>query len=112
MTDDRLSRIIRALGVIVGGGFLVLGTAELFTRLDEPLVLLFWLPTLWGGGALVLIGVFSLAERPSLPLTFVIIGAGLGTLASFWTIVMPLLALALIMFAIKRNNRVPLASAD
>jgi len=44
MADEQVSRIIRVLGVVVGGGFLALGVAELVTRLDDPLVLLFWLP--------------------------------------------------------------------
>ena len=100
------------LGLLVGGGFLVLGAAELITRLDDPLVLLYWLPTLWGGGALILIGVFALAERPSVALACVIIGAVLGTLASFWTIILPLLSLALIMFATTRVKRAAARAAS
>ena len=58
MSQERISQATRILGAIVGGGFLILGVAELVARLDEPLPLLFWLPTLWGGGVLVLQGVF------------------------------------------------------
>ena len=86
MTDERVSKVTRALGVIVGGGFVALGFAELVTRIDAPLPLLFWLPTLWGGAALVLTGVLVLATRSPAALAVVIAGAFLGTLASFWTI--------------------------
>lgn len=107
MTDERVSRVTRVLGVVVGGGFLMLGAAELVAKLDDPLVLLFWLPTLWGGDALVLVGVFALPGRPAVALGCVILGAALGTLASLWTLILPLLALALIMFAIMRSQRGP-----
>ena len=59
MEPNRRLRAQRLIGAIVGGGLIILGVAELVVRLDEPGSLLFWLPTLWGGGALVLLGVFG-----------------------------------------------------
>ena len=37
MSQERISQAMRILGAIVGGGFLILGVAELVARLDEPL---------------------------------------------------------------------------
>jgi len=89
----------------VGGVLLGLGVAELVTHLDEPLSLFFWLPALWGGGALVLIGVFRATVRPLLSDVLVIIGAFLGLLATAWTILMPVLILTLVVLTIVHARR-------
>lgn len=93
------------MGAVVGGGFLILGVAELVARLDEPLPLFFWLPTLWGGGALVLVGVFGVTARPWLSVALVLLGVFLGLVASVWTVVMPVLGLALVILTIVKANR-------
>ena len=84
---------------------LVLGVAELVTHLDEPLSLFFWLPALWGGGALVLVGVFRATAPPWLSVVLVIVGAFLGLVASAWTVLMPVLALTLVVLTIVRASR-------
>ncbi len=83
-------------------------------RLDElPLSLFyFWLPTLWGGGALVLAGVFRATARAWLSVVLVILGAFVGLLASAWTVLMPVLALTLVALTIVRANRKTLVPAD
>lgn len=43
------NRFDRVLAVVVVSGLSILGIGELIARLDEPMPLLFWLPTLWGG---------------------------------------------------------------
>lgn len=96
---------MRALGGTIGAVFLALGVAELMTHLDDSLSLFFWLPALWGGGALVLVGVFGSAARPRLSLVFVIVGAVLGLLATAWTLVMPVLVLALLVLVIVQVRR-------
>ena len=82
MSPDRRSRVTRYLGAVVGGGFLLLGVAELVTRLDDLLTLFFWLPTLWGGGILVLLGVFRVTRDPRLAAALVAVGTTAGLLAS------------------------------
>jgi hypothetical protein len=101
---DRISRATRALGATVGLVLLVLGVAELVTHRDEPLSL-FWLPSLWGGGALLLVGVFRTSARPWLSDALVIIGALLAFLATAWTVLMPVLLLTLVVLTIVRMNR-------
>lgn len=105
MSPDRATRTTRALGWVVGAGFFLLGFAELVTRLDEPLTLLFWLPTLWGGAALVLLGVFHAPPGSTLAAALVAVGTTAGLLASAWTIAMPLLGIALVYFAVIAARR-------
>lgn len=112
MSRDRLPRATRILGAVVGGGFLILGVAELVARLDDPLPLLFWLPALWGGGALVLIGVFRTTAHPTLSIALVVVGTAAGLLASFWTILMPVLGLTLVVLTILNTGRQDLVPAD
>ena len=112
MRRDRLSQAVRALGATIGAVFLTLGFAELVTHLDDPLSLLFWLPALWGGGALVLVGVFGPSPRPWLSLVFLIVGAFLGLLATAWTVVMPVLVFAFVVLVIVKAGRRPPNSAS
>ena len=111
MRRDRILRATRPLGATVGVLLLVLGVAEFATHLDEPLSLFFWLPSLLGGGALVLVGVFRMFARPWLSDVLVIIGALLGFLATAWTVLMPVLLLTLVVLTIVRMNRQAPASA-
>lgn len=107
MQRDRVSKAVRVLGGTIGGAFLVLGVAELVTHLDEPLTLFFWLPTLWGGGALVLIGVFGWAARTRQSPALMIVGAFLGLVAAAWTVVLPVLVLAFVVLVVVRARRRP-----
>ena len=79
-----------------------MGIAELIAHLDEPLPLLFWLPTLWGGAALVLIGVFRATGRLSVVL--VTLGAVLGFPPSAWTVLMPVLSLTLVVLMVRARR--------
>ena len=113
MPRDRTQRATRILAAIVGGGFLILGIAELVARLDDPLLpLLFWLPALWGGGALVLIGAFRISTDSALSTVLVVSGTAAGLLASFWTIVMPILGLALVVLTLLNASRQDPVPAD
>ena len=105
MPRDRIARATRALGVTVGVLFLGLGVAELVTHLDEPLSLFFWLPALWGGGALVLVGLFGSSMRPRLSLVLMIVGAFLGLLATAWTLVLPVLVFTFFVLVIVQAGR-------
>jgi hypothetical protein len=87
----------------VGGGFFLQGLAELVLRLDEPMPLLFWLPTLWGGAGLVLVGSFRINRSPGLAKALVMLGAVLGLLPSAWTILMPVLILVLVIRTISTS---------
>ena len=104
MAGERSTRWIRILGGVVGGTYLALGAAELVSHLDEPGSLAFWLPSLWGGGALVLYGVFG---RAFVSAKLVTAGALLGMLATAWTLIVPILAIALVVLTYSRAERGP-----
>lgn len=81
----------------MGGGLFLLGAAELVVRLDEPMPLFFWLPTLWGGAALVLTGSFRASLGRQLAKVLVILGSFLGFVPSAWTVLMPVLIVTLLV---------------
>lgn len=91
------TRVDRLLAGAVAGGLAFLGLGELFTRLSEPGSLVYWLPTLWGGAALILIG----SHRRNLPRRtsqiLIVVGVALGFLPSMWTLVLPALSIALVL---------------
>lgn len=91
------TRFDRVLAAIVGGGFVLQGLAEMLLRLDEPGPLIYWLPTLWGGAALVLLGSFRVNPSVGISRTMVLLGAAIGFLPSAWTLLMPVLIVVLIL---------------
>lgn len=90
---------------MVGGGFVILGFGEFIVRIDEPAPLLFWLPTLWGGGALILFGVFGKSLTPRNSRLLVLLGAVLGFLPTVWTVILPVLSIVLVILTIKQSSR-------
>ena len=104
MPAKRRSRWVSILGGVVCCLYLAFGAVELVTHLDEPLSLLFWMTSLWGGGALLLYGIFV---RPEVSTRLVIFGSLLGLLATAWTLVIPLLAIALVIFTIRDEHHTP-----
>ena len=99
----------RVLAAAVGGAFFLLGLGELLTRLSEPAPLLFWLPTLWGGSALVLLGSFRAFHNKRLAKALVLGGAVLGFVPSAWTVLMPILIVGLVIRTLSASQvtRVP-----
>ncbi len=104
MPGDRSTRWIRILGGLVGGVYLALGAAEFATHLDDPASLAFWLPSLWGGGVLVIYGVFG---REVVSAKLVAAGALLGMIATAWTLIVPAIAIALVVLVFNSAQRGP-----
>lgn len=100
----RRTRAKRVIGAIVGGGLILLGVAEFVVRLDEPGPLLFWLPTLWGGGGLVLLGVFGNGGSARRSVGLVTLGALLGFLPTIWTVVIPILSMVLVVLVLQESR--------
>ena len=109
--DSRLSEVLvlagrfdRALGALAVSGLFALGTAEAIARLDEPMPLLFWLPTLWGGAALILLGGFLVAATSRLSKVLVLLGCAVGFVPSVWTLIMPALLVTLAIRTVSRTR--------
>jgi hypothetical protein len=107
MTPEPPSRWVRILGGVVGGIYLVFGAGELLAHLDQTVSLVFWAPSLLGGGALVLYGIFGRQSRFSTRL--VVAGALLGLVATAWTLIVPVLAIVLVVLTFNSAQRKPVA---
>jgi hypothetical protein len=92
-----VGRLDRVLSALAASGLIILGIGEVVTRLDEPMPLLYWLPTLWGGAALILIGGIVGTDNTRLSKTLVLAGCIVGLMPSVWTLVMPVLLISLII---------------
>ena len=107
-SSDRIAIATKVLAVVLGVGYIaagVLGAAFEATDGDRS-DLAFWLVFLVGGGALVLIGSFVLGSRPVLSAVLTSVGALAGAVAVFWSVIVPVLALALVVLSIARARRV------
>ena len=57
----------------------------------------FWLGSLVGGGALVLSGMAVSSRHPNVGRTLICVGSMMGVLATGWTLVVPLIAVAVVV---------------
>lgn len=105
MPTERPNRWVCILGGFVGGVYLAFGVGELVAHLDQPVSLAFWAPSLLGGGALVLYGIFGPRSRFSTKL--VVAGALLGIVATAWTLIVPVLAMLLVVLTFNSAHRDP-----
>lgn len=97
------ARATRWLAWIVGGIFIVMGIIEVTVRLvsDEPVdltAMAFWSLSLLGGGALVLLGSFVI-RQPGIGFAMVAVGCLAGIVATAWTMLIPILAVALLILS-------------
>jgi hypothetical protein len=100
-----LEKLTDRLPVVLGVLYLVAGVAETIRVLSSgDGGLAFWFGTLVGGGVLVLLGALVLKDRPRLYVGLVTVGALTGMLATMWTIVVPVLAIAVIVLVIRRAS--------
>ena len=101
MTRARLSRILTVgLGVL----YVVVGAAEAVGALssDED-VMWSWLGTIVGGGVLVLVGAAVTSRHPNVGRGLVCVGSLLGIPATIETIVVPLLAVAVVLLTVREH---------
>jgi hypothetical protein len=87
--------------------FIVFGIIEVVARVvsPDPLeadALAFWFLSLCGGGALVLLGSFVFTRPAWASFALVSVGCLAGMLATMWTILLPILALAVLILAVPK----------
>jgi hypothetical protein len=104
---ERPSRWVQVLGAIVGAIYIAFGVGELVAHAGHPVSLAFWAPSLLGGGALVLYGIFGRPTRFSTKL--IVVGSLLGLVATAWTLIVPVLAMVLVVLTFNSAHRDPVA---
>ena len=62
----------------------------------------FWFGTLVGGGALVLSGMAVSSRHPNVGRTLICVGSMMGVLATGWTLVVPLIAVAVVVLNLQK----------
>jgi hypothetical protein len=103
VTEPRSELWTRRVGAGLGITYLALGIAESIAHSDEPGSLVFWAPALLGGGTLVLLGVFVVREPGWLSTSLVGVGLLAATLATAWTIILPLAAIGMFVLVAMRS---------
>ena len=62
----------------------------------------FWLGSLVGGGALVLSGMAVSSRHPNVGRTLICVGSMMGVVATGWTLVVPLIAVAVVVLNLQK----------
>lgn len=107
MKRDTLATATLVLGLVLGIGYIAAGVIGWIADVDDGDAsdLAFWLILLCGGGAMLLAGMF-LARSPAwLSTALVCVGALAGALALFWSVIVPILAIALVVLVVRRTRR-------
>lgn len=90
----------------LGAVYLVLGVVQLVAHTgDSARSLLFWGVTLLGGGAVVLAGVYVAHRSSDAGRAMVTVGAVLGMVSTVWTVVVPVLAVAVVVYAVREPRQ-------
>ena len=102
MTKDQLTdRLTIGLGVL----YILAGIAETIRAVvtgDGGIP--FWFGTLCGGGTAILLGILVYRDRPRVYAALVVVGAFAGMMATMWTLLVPLLAIAVIILTLQRTT--------
>lgn len=98
-------RLVRRLTMVLVAVYAGLGTLEVVLKVaddSEFATIAFFGGTLLGGAVLILVGLFAnLPERARRVL--IVLGAATGFLASFWTLLVPVLAITVIVVNLLRS---------
>jgi hypothetical protein len=105
----------RSLAWGVGIVFIGLGVVEVAVRAfsSDPIdteAVMYWFVALCGGGSLVLLGAFVI-PRPGWALAAVVIGCLMGMIATVWTVLLPVAALALVVLSILQVGKPDLTAS-
>ena len=95
-------------GILLGGLLVAAGVAETVRLLrsgDGGFA--FWFGTLVGGGVLIVVGTVLLPRKPTAGGLLTVIGCLAGLLPTMWTIVVPVLLMALAVVAAQRATAAP-----
>ena len=99
---EPVDRWRRRLALLLGAVFILAGIAETVRALrsgDGGLP--FWFGSLCGGGTLILVGTFALSRRVWLSFILTAVGCLAATIATMWTIILPLLSVLLVVLTLR-----------
>jgi hypothetical protein len=99
-------RLTDILAVFLGVLYIVAGIAETTRAIvtgDGGIP--FWFGSLVGGGAMILLGALAFRHRLWLSVGLITVGCLAGAVATMWTLVIPLVALAVIVLALLRTDQ-------
>lgn len=99
------SALARRTTLALGAVYVVFGVLEVVTHRDDTAgALLFWGISLLGGGSVVLAGVATWSRRPLAGLVLIMVGAMMGIVATVWTLLVPLLVIAVIVLNLREYS--------
>lgn len=107
MERDNITTAAYALALVLGIGYAAGGIVGWIADVTDGdgSDLAFWLLFLLGGAALIFAGLFLTRRWTRASILLVSIGAIAGALVLFWSIVVPILALALVGLALVAGRR-------
>jgi hypothetical protein len=83
--------------------YVAAGIAESVQAVQDPEGnLWFWFGTLIGGGALMLAGMIVSSRHPNVGRGLICVGSMMGVVATTWTVVVPLIAVAVVVLTLHR----------
>jgi hypothetical protein len=96
--------LARWLTVVLAAIYAVLGSLEVILRLDDPDpdygAMAFLGGTLLGGAAIILVGLFA-PLPPKYEVPVIMVGLVAGLMATLWTLVVPILAIAIVVLTLR-----------
>ena len=106
-----LSKTLLILGALAGTAYLlagILGGALWPSHWEEasPADQALWLILLAGGGVLLLGGLWLFQRSPWTGAALISLGAVAGSLVLFWTLAVPIVAIALVVLSVRNARRV------
>jgi hypothetical protein len=106
MTAARVNSWTKWLGLLLGVGFVAAGIVGWIAEVNDAdgSDLAYWVIFLVGGGILVLAAVVVGGLPDWLAVVLGTAGALAGALALFWTVIVPLLALAFVVLLVLRSR--------
>ena len=107
MTTETMSRITLWLGLLLGVGYIVAGIAGWIADVTDGdgSDLAFWLVFLCGGGVVLLLGLLRVTSPAWLSVALIAVGAVAGAIALVWSVIVPVLAVALIILTVLKARR-------
>ena len=105
MRSDRVAVITRWLAILLVAVYTIVGFVGLFADIEPTRDRVIFVVLLWGGAFLVLAGLATFASSRWLSAVLVSAGAAAGALAMFWSILVPVAAIALAVLSVIRARQ-------